>query len=351
MKKTVVLACLILGIALSTNVNGMPQNRIVLSEYTYTCDGREVGKLVLRRQNEDKIKFKLEGPSARYFQLEQGNRLIIRKKHCDNTQPWHDLVISAKTQTGTIRDTLRVVKNTFLQNKVVAHRGAWKHTGETENSLGALQAAIRMGCAFSELDVNLSADGLLFINHDAVIQNVKIDTAQSVLLFTLKLSNGEHLPTLESFICETMRQSKTKLLIEVKPFSISKARALEAAQETVKLVHKLRAQAWVSYISFSQDILNEIRELDPYADVCYLNGDVTPKQVKHLGYNGIDYYYDVFHKNPEWISGAQEFALSTNTWVVDKEDDMLFFLKKGFDWITTDEPELLFRVIDNFNKR
>lgn len=351
MKKTVILIYLILGFVYLTVVTGQPIHDIVLNRYTYSCEDREIGKLSLTEQNDEKIKFKLEGQSARYFQLEKGNRLILRKNHCGNTQPWHDLVISTKTQIGIIRDTLRVVNDTFLRNKVVAHRGAWKNTGETENSIGALRKAINMGCAFSELDVNLSADGVLFVNHDAVIQNVKIDTAQSILLSTLKLSNGEYLPTLESYIHDVMRQSKTKLLIEVKPFGVSKARALEAAEETVRLVQKLRAQAWVNYISFSQDILAKIRELDPHADVCYLNGDITPDQATTLGYNGIDYYYDVFFENPEWVSRAQGLKLSTNAWVVDKEEDMLFFLKKNLDWITTDEPELLFRVINNFNKR
>lgn len=47
---------------------------------------------------------------------------------------------------------------------VVAHRGAWH--GAPENSLAAIENAIRLGCEIVELDVRKSADGELFLMHD-----------------------------------------------------------------------------------------------------------------------------------------------------------------------------------------
>jgi glycerophosphoryl diester phosphodiesterase len=47
---------------------------------------------------------------------------------------------------------------------VVAHRGAWH--GAPENSLAAIENAIRIGADIVEIDVRKSADGQLFLMHD-----------------------------------------------------------------------------------------------------------------------------------------------------------------------------------------
>ena len=54
----------------------------------------------------------------------------------------------------------------FANNKVIAHRGAWKNTGTPQNSIASLKAAIALGCAGSETDVHMTADSALVINHD-----------------------------------------------------------------------------------------------------------------------------------------------------------------------------------------
>jgi glycerophosphoryl diester phosphodiesterase len=35
-----------------------------------------------------------------------------------------------------------------------------------------------------------------------------------------------------------------------------------------------------------------------------------------------------------------------NVWTINKEEDMKLMLKQGIDFITTDEPELLFKVLE-----
>ncbi|MBB3962904.1 glycerophosphodiester phosphodiesterase family protein [Rhizobium metallidurans] len=53
---------------------------------------------------------------------------------------------------------------------IVAHRGAWH--GAPENSLAAIERAIAVGANVVELDVRKSADGQLFIMHDATLLRV-----------------------------------------------------------------------------------------------------------------------------------------------------------------------------------
>ena len=49
--------------------------------------------------------------------------------------------------------------------EIVAHRGDAEHF--PENSLPALEAAWRLGLRFAEFDVQLSADGVPYVIHDA----------------------------------------------------------------------------------------------------------------------------------------------------------------------------------------
>lgn len=58
----------------------------------------------------------------------------------------------------------------FLKNGVVAHRGAWKNDGLPQNSIASLKKAISLEVAGSEFDVQLTADGVLVLNHDPVYE-------------------------------------------------------------------------------------------------------------------------------------------------------------------------------------
>jgi len=92
---------------------------------------------------------------------------------------------------------------------VVAHRGIWRDA--PENSLAAIEAAIRAGCDVVEIDVRRSADGGLFLLHDkTLLRMAGIDEVPEALsserLASLTLKNrdggegnkmtGEKLPSL-----------------------------------------------------------------------------------------------------------------------------------------------------------
>ena len=94
------------------------------------------------------------------------------------------------------------------KNKVIAHRGAWKNTGATENSIGALEHAIKLGCYGSEFDVHMSADSVLYVLHDHSIQGTNIETTNSAELSKIKLANGEALPTLEAYLKAGSKQKR-----------------------------------------------------------------------------------------------------------------------------------------------
>jgi glycerophosphoryl diester phosphodiesterase len=234
---------------------------------------------------------------------------------------------------------------TFAQTKVVAHRGAFKNTGVPENSIAALKEAIKMGCDGSEFDVHMSADSVIFVNHDAHIQGVAIETSTSKDLAAIKLGNGESLPTLEAYLKEGIKQKKTRLVLEIKPSAVSKERGIALTRRVVAMVNSLKAASKVDYISFDYEICKEITKLAPKATVQYLAGNKTPSELHADGIHGFDYHYSVLRKNPEWIKEAKSKKMITNVWTVNDEPDMDWLLQEGVALITTNEPELLLKKV------
>ncbi len=312
----------------------------VLSNHTFSNGNNQVGLLSLPGWD---AKFKLSGANAGLFRL-KANKLYILKGSIKPEIKWFDLTIVAETKSGSFQQTFRLVKDEFIRNSVIAHRGAWKNTGVAENSIAALQQAIRLGCQGSEFDVHMSVDSVPVINHDPTIQGQTIYTSSSAKLMALKLASGENMPSLESFLKAGMTQNNTKLILEIKP-TINKERALQLTKKVMDVVIKLKAQAWIDYISFDYAICMELMRLDPYVRVAYLNGDKSPEMLAADKLWGLDYNQSVYQKNPDWIAQAKQKGLTINAWTVNDPALLKSFLDQKIDFITTNEPELLLKMI------
>lgn len=237
------------------------------------------------------------------------------------------------------------VNDGFAKNIVVAHRGAWKKNHLPENSIASLQEAVRIGCAGSEFDVHLTADDTLIVNHDDKYAGKKIEESTYASLAETKLSNGETIPTARQYLLAGMQQHTTRLVFEIKASVISKERGQKLAQKAVELVKELKAEPWVMYISFDYEIVKKVLELQPGANVAYLNGEKSPLQLKADNVPGLDYHLSVFKQNPAWVDEAKQNNVELNVWTVNSAEDMQWFIDKRFDYITTNEPELLFELL------
>lgn len=230
----------------------------------------------------------------------------------------------------------------FTVNSVIAHRGAWKKLGLPENSIASLKHAIALGCMGAEFDVRMTADDVLIINHDPHYNKLDIEKTTYKELKKFKLSNGEVLPTLRQYLLAGLKNNtNTKIVCEIKP-SATKERGQLITERVVKLVKELKADNMLVYISFDYDILKKIVQLDPKAPTQYLEGNKSPDQLKADGISGADYYFTVFQTHPDWITSAKKNKIALNAWTVNNADDMDWLLANGFDFITTNEPELLF---------
>ncbi|MEB2782354.1 glycerophosphodiester phosphodiesterase family protein [Algoriphagus sp. C2-6-M1] len=241
--------------------------------------------------------------------------------------------------------SVSIAQNSFHKNKVIAHRGAWKAQATPQNSIASLKAAIKLGCEGSEFDVWMTSDGILVVNHDSDFEGMEIETSTYKLLLTKKHENGEKLATVEEYLKAGKKQEGTKLIFEIKPSKISVERSIEVAEKSVRTVKKMKAEKWVDYITFSYEGGLKAIEMDPNANVAYLSGDKTPAELKEAGFFGFDYNINVLRKNPQWIQEAKELGLTVNAWTVNKPEDLKWYLEQNPDFITTDEPEMLLKLV------
>ncbi|WP_029904314.1 glycerophosphodiester phosphodiesterase family protein [Prevotella sp. 10(H)] len=303
--------------------------------------GAVIGKVIVPKGE----KVSLVKDNSKLFTIDKQGNISLKKDAAINDSSPYRYEITLKTKDG--EKSFELVKDDFIRNKVIAHRGAWKNHSASQNSLKALKKAIETGCEGSEFDVWLSSDNKVVLSHDPTIGGKTVEETTAAELFTIELKDGDHLPSLEEYIKCIKEQNKTRLVLEVKTSRMGKARSEAVADSCVQIVHRMKAQAWTDYITFSFDAAKRIRELDPTAKVLYLEADKSIEEVKEAKMSGIDYHYSNFLKDTELVNKAKAAGLLTNAWTVNKEEDMKTMLRQGLDYITTDEPELLMKIIAN----
>ena len=229
--------------------------------------------------------------------------------------------------------------------QVIAHRGHWNVDGSAQNSRRSLQLALDMDIYGSEIDIWLTRDGHLFVNHDASYDGVTLQDATADECRALILKNGEHMPELKDMLALLKKSTtSTNLIIEIKECRTLQQN-LKSARQTVKAVRKAGMQKKVEYISFSLAACVEIARLDPTARVAFLSGWITPKELHKLGITGLDYHLNVFRQHPEWVKEAHELGMYTNVWTIDSDEHFREFRDMGIDFITTNNPEGAVNVV------
>ena len=230
----------------------------------------------------------------------------------------------------------------FAQPKVISHRGYWTAPNSAQNSLASFTKADSVGVFGSEIDVWLTADDKLIVNHDRVYKGTDINMEKSTLkeITSIVLPNGENIPTLDAYLRLVATKPNTRLILEMKSLSDLKREDL-ATEKIVKALRKYNLLDRTDIIAFSINACLAFKKLMPDGRIFYLNGDLAPRSIKKLGLTGIDYSMSVLRKNPKWVEQAHKEGLEVNVWTVDTEEDMRYFIDLGVDYITTDYPERL----------
>lgn len=232
------------------------------------------------------------------------------------------------------------------KTQVIAHRGYWTTAGSAQNSIAALVKADSINCYGSEFDVWLTADNQLVVNHDATFKGVNMQNATAKVCTAIELDNSEPLPTLKQYL-EKGRQLKTRLILELKAHKTPEQET-RAVEGIVKMIKDMGLENRTEYITFSKHATKEFIRLAPKGTpVYYLEGDLTPQELKAWGCAGPDYHFSVFKKHPEWIKECHDLGMKVNAWTVNDAKDMEWLIDQGADFITTNEPVLLEEILKN----
>lgn len=128
------------------------------------------------------------------------------------------ICLSSQNRVDTILSKLNDPK--LKEVLVAAHRGDWRNF--PENSLAAIESAVKMGVDIVEVDVQRTKDGQLILMHDGTLDRTttgkgKISDWTLDSIKTLKLKNGCSIKTIHNITTleEALIYSKGKILINL----------------------------------------------------------------------------------------------------------------------------------------
>jgi glycerophosphoryl diester phosphodiesterase len=230
------------------------------------------------------------------------------------------------------------VLNEVSGPRLIAHRGYWAADGSDQNSIKSLRLAAELGVYGSEFDVHLTADDIPVVYHDNIIKgtNINIQQVSYNAIKDVVLSNGEKLPTLNDYL-EAGKTLSIQLILELKPHATPE-RDRKAAQIIVDRVKYYGLENRVDYITFSLEAGKELIRLQPNGNVGYLNGNLTPAELKGYGFSTLSYYFEVIGSHPEYLVEARELGLNRVVWTVNDLSLMERLINQGVNFITTDIP-------------
>jgi glycerophosphoryl diester phosphodiesterase len=216
----------------------------------------------------------------------------------------------------------------------IGHRGARAYA--PENTIASFKKALEIGVDAVELDVRKTKDKQLVVIHDADIKRTT-DGEGLVCELTLKeikgfsAEGGEKIPTLEEAL--DFLDKKVKVFVELKE---------EGTEEQVlRVVHDRGLEKNVVIVSFLEDALRKVRELDGQIEtgLIYAKHQNPLKAALDLKANYLVALYRFMHTAN--VEKAHQNGLKVVVWTINTPEEVEQYIKKGVDGITSDKPDML----------
>ncbi len=214
--------------------------------------------------------------------------------------------------------------------QVVAHRGA--SFLEPENTIKAIEKAVKIGADFVEVDVRMSKDNKLVIMHDPDVNRttdgngfVKDYTLQE--LKKLDAGKGETIPTLDEVI--SCVKDRVGLVIEIK----------EPGTEG-KILEKIDENNLENVIltSFYHKSIKNARKMNPSVDagIIFTGQPVDVKQMASNASANI-IFPSYRYMNEDMVKQAKNKGISVYPWTIDEPEILKKFVEMGADGIVTNK--------------
>ncbi len=219
----------------------------------------------------------------------------------------------------------------------IGHRGARAYA--PENTLESFKKAMEMGVDAIEFDVRKTKDDRLVVFHDA---DVKRTTNGRGLVADLTLSEIKELSTEEEEKIPTLEEAldcignDARVFIELKDYGIE--------EQTLKIVHSRKLDQNYVIISYLEDVLRKIRDLDKNIEtgLIYARHPHPEKTAIDLKANYLVSFYRFTHTTN--IEKAHKNGLKVIVWTINTKEEAEEYKKKGVDGIASDKPDVLSRL-------
>ena len=189
----------------------------------------------------------------------------------------------------------------------------------------------------------MCSDGVIVLNHDGVINGLSVQNTPSKKIRKQKLENGENVPTLEEFL-KVAKKLDIDLILEIKCHETPE-RENECLKKCVALIKKYGLTDRTEYISFSENVCQQLSKITD-RPIQFLWGQRwTPAEAKANGCTGCDYSYQVWKDNPTYLDECRRLGITTNIWTLGTENGIVESIGNGFDYLTTDTPELAQKLV------
>lgn len=234
-----------------------------------------------------------------------------------------------------IEDPVVPIRGTRI-TKIIAHRGYWATEGSFENSITAITKAIQLGADGVEFDIRRTKDDSVIVNHDPKYSGYQIATTDYLTLSSIRLPNGDKLPTLREVLRIVQDSPDLILFIELKTFDV--------AEPLIRVLKEEKPSNPVIFISFSKEACLRMIEEDPSFRVELLKDSGDPENasdLKSAGFYGLAYSLGFYNKHNSLINEALTNGLSLSSWVVDSKKDYSRLFDQGFTYVISDKPGAL----------
>lgn len=254
---------------------------------------------------------------------------------------------------------------------IIAHRGS--SMAAPENTLPAIEQAVRDRANYIEIDVRLTADGEVVLYHDRSLQRLTGDSrdVEEMTLEELREVDvgswfgdafvGARIPTLaEAF--EAVR-GRSALMIDLKPASGAEARLVEAVIATLRRETHTRRECLARLAPaaaarcghpdvagetrlavMSTRLLEEIKQREPDLRVTLLAQLVMPGTLDRRSFDALGLRHNRITNNE--IQLARELGYEVHAWTVNDRARMSQMIDLGVDAIITDYPARLDELIE-----
>lgn len=221
--------------------------------------------------------------------------------------------------------------------ELIAHRGASREC--RENTLPAFERALELGADGIELDVHMTADGVVIVHHDALPRTQAAPAGQGRKPFTaltarevasLRFEDGSHIPTLAEVI--DLVGDRAVLYVELK------ARTIED-----KAIDTLRTtRARYALHSFDHAAIRRVRSIDPRIRTGILTSSYLLEPAQALRDTGaLDYWQGSDLVDADLVSRVHDAGGRVIVWTVNRPDEAAALTELGVDGLCSDDLRVM----------